>query len=180
MSNEMKRTQTVEVSEAKRTSSSSVQWLLEKQHDSHPISDNNAVKVFICGEDSFRDIAAQIAAAKESIDLCCWGFDPAMELVRDSGGTWPRGPTYGDLLIAAGKRKGMQVRLLVWNDGVATVADSKNPRNMPGYTHDVDSVRDDLRSEAAAQALSAQDCLRNVEAAAKREHMNLTPRTNSH
>ncbi|MBC7454295.1 MAG: phospholipase [Massilia sp.] len=159
MSDPLKRTQTIDVSEAKRTSSSSSQWLLEKQHATHPICDNNEVKVFICGEESFKDIAAQIAAAKESIDICCWGFDPAMELVRGSGGTWPRGPTYGDLLIAAGKR-GVAVRLLLWYDALTTQSDSKNPRNMPGYTHDRDYGRDDLYNEAASEVLSAQHCLK--------------------
>lgn len=48
------------------------------------------------------------------------------------GGTWPRGDTYGDLLIAAGKR-GVKVRLLVWYDWGAV--NTKNPCNMPGHTH---------------------------------------------
>lgn len=159
MSDAMKRKETIYVSEAKRTSSSSVQWLLEKQHATHPICNNNAVKVFICGEDSFKDIAAQIASAKESIDICCWGFDPGMELVRESGATWPRGTTYGDLLIAAGKR-GVAVRLLLWYDSMTTQNEGKNPRNMPGHTHDHDYTRDDLCNEAASKVLSAQHCLK--------------------
>jgi len=114
MADAIKRTQTIYVSEEKRRSSSSSQWLLEHQHATHPICDNSALKVFICGEDSFKDIAAQINAAKESIDICCWGFDPGMELVRDSGEMWPRGPTYGDLLIAAGKRQGRERKAGDW------------------------------------------------------------------
>jgi phosphatidylserine/phosphatidylglycerophosphate/cardiolipin synthase-like enzyme len=173
MPDAMKRTETIHVSEEKRTSSSSSQWLLEKQHATHPICDNNEVKVFICGEEGFKDIAAQIEAAKESIDICCWGFDPAMELVRESG-MWPRGPTYGDLLIAAGKRivgkradKHVAVRLLVWYDGAAAVIDSMNPRNMPGYTHDTSSLRDAPLTEAASEALSAKNSLALAEAAGK-------------
>ena len=166
MADAIKRTQTIYVSEEKRRSSSSSQWLLEHQHATHPICDNSALKVFICGEDSFKDIAAQINAAKESIDICCWGFDPGMELVRDSGKMWPRGPTYGDLLIAAGKRQGLTVRLLVWHDVAATLVASKNPRNMPGYTHDVDAFRDDLLTEAASKSLTATNSLALTEAAA--------------
>ena len=172
MTDAIKRTQTIYVSEEKRRSSSSSQWLLEQHHATHPICDNNALKVFICGEDSFRDIAAQIDAARESIDLCCWGFDPGMELMRESGGMWPRGPTYGDLLVAAGKRKGVTVRLLVWYDLATTVVATKNPRNMPGYTHDVDAFRDDLLTEAASKSLSAANSLALAEAAAGKRKRN--------
>ena len=166
MADAIKRTQTIDVSEKKRTSSSSTQWLLENQHATHPICDNNQLQVFICGEDSFKDIAAQIDAAQESIDICCWGFDPGMELVRDSGEMWPRGPTYGDLLIAAGKRTGVTVRLLVWYDVYAVQIDSKNPRNMPGYTHDIEPFRLDLVTEAASKSLSAANSLALAESAA--------------
>lgn len=59
--------------------------------------------VDICGKDGFAAIARDIAAAKESIDLVCWGFDPGMELDRN-GYNWPGEDTFGDLLIAAGRR----------------------------------------------------------------------------
>jgi phosphatidylserine/phosphatidylglycerophosphate/cardiolipin synthase-like enzyme len=154
MADSIKRAEIIHTNEQKRRSGSSSQWLLEKKCGTHPISDNSRLKVFICGEDSFRDIAAEIVAAKESIDICCWGFDPAMELVRDGSPAWPRGPTYGDLLIAAGKRKGVSVRLLVWYDPYADKIGSKNPRNMPGYTHDEDKYRDDLRNNEVANNLN--------------------------
>ena len=63
-----------------------------------------------------------------------------MELVR-SEGLWPRGPTFGDLLIAAGKR-GVRVRLLVWLQPTMSAmsslyyTDFLNPKNLPGWTHD--------------------------------------------
>ena len=174
MADAIKRTETIYVNEENRTSSGSSQWLLENQYTTHPISDNNELKVFICGEDSFKDIAEQIAVAKESINICCWGFDPAMELVRNGECLWPRGPTYGDLLIAAGKRKGMTVRLLVWYDAYAMSIDSKNPRNMPGYTHDVDSFRDDLLTEAASKGLSAANSLAFAQIAAGKCNKQLT------
>jgi phosphatidylserine/phosphatidylglycerophosphate/cardiolipin synthase-like enzyme len=155
MADPIKRIQTIKIDEQKRRSCSSSQWLLEYQHATHPICDNSQLSVFICGEEGFADIAKEIESAQESIDICCWGFDPGMELVRGSGGSWPRGTTYGDLLIAAGKRKGMKVRLLVWYDAFADKVEKFNPRNMPGYTHDVDKFRDDLRNEKAAKNLSA-------------------------
>lgn len=135
MPDDFKRTEQTHVDEIVRTSTSTVQWFLEKAHRrmTHPITHNNKLDVFMCGEESFADIAKEIKMAKESIDLCCWGFDPGMELVRTGAGNWPRGETYGDLLIAAG-RNGIKVRLLVWYDSYAVRL--ANPRNMPGYTHD--------------------------------------------
>ncbi|MES2297595.1 MAG: phospholipase D-like domain-containing protein [Pseudomonadota bacterium] len=134
---DLKRKETSHADEITRTARGSVQWFLEKRNmdGSHPITHNNALRVFICGAQAFGDIAEQIANAQGSIDICCWGFDPGMELVRTRPGTWPRGETYGDLLIAAGKRF-VTVRLLVWYSAAATkLPGSLNPRNMPGYSH---------------------------------------------
>nr|WP_315212096.1 phospholipase D-like domain-containing protein [uncultured Duganella sp.] len=137
MADPIKRRETTHIDEVCRTATSTVQWFAEmrnrKGHATHPITHNNQLTMFICGEEGFADIARQIKLAQKSIDICCWGFDPGMELVRGDGGTWPRGETYGDLLIAAGKR-GVKVRLLVWYDAIA-VASPANPLNMPGYSH---------------------------------------------
>ncbi len=160
MADPIKRIQTIQTNEQTRRSISSSQWLLENKCSTHPISDNSKLKVIICGEEGFADIAKEIVAAKESIDICLWGFDPGMELVRGAGGMWPRGPTYGDLLIAAGKR-GVSVRLLVWFDPYANKIPSFNPRNMPGYTHDDEHdtfIKQYLNPEACKN-LSAALCL---------------------
>ena len=137
MTDPIKRKETTHIDEVARTATSTVQWFAEmrnqKGNATHPITHNNRLTMFICGEEGFADIASQIKLAEKSIDICCWGFDPGMELVRGDGGTWPRGETYGDLLIAAGKR-GVKVRLLVWYDAIA-VASPANPRNMPGHSH---------------------------------------------
>lgn len=141
MTDPIKRTETSHVCETNRTAHGSVQWFAENRNKkgaaSHPITHNNQLKLFICGQEGFADIAAQIVAAQDSIDLVCWGFDPGMELVR-TGKTWPRGPTYGDLLIAAAKR-GVTVRLLIWYDMVG----SRKQKNITGYTHDDDPWTDD-------------------------------------
>lgn len=133
MANEYSRTETTHIDEVKRSAISSMQWLLEprskKGNATHPITHNNKLKFFICGKDGFDDIAKEIARATKTIDLCCWGFDPGMELQRSSS-TWPRGDTFGDLLIAAARR-GVKVRLLVWKDWLG----SKLVHNMPGHTH---------------------------------------------
>ncbi|MES2739626.1 MAG: phospholipase D-like domain-containing protein [Pseudomonadota bacterium] len=135
MSDPIKRIETTHIDEVTRTARGTTQWFLENRNilgnATHPITHNNRLSLFICGEEAFADIAAQIAMAQESIDLCCWGFDPAMELVRGASPTWPRGETYGDLLIAAANR-GVTVQLLVWYDAIG----SKSACNMPGHSHD--------------------------------------------
>jgi len=144
MSDHMKHTEKVYIDEATRKARGTLQWFLEPRSElnnaSHPISQNNQLEVFTCGEKGFANIAADIKNAKSSIDLCCWGFDPGMELVRAEG-LWPRGPTFGDLLIAAGEN-GVRVRLLVWLhpklDAASIAIGALNPRNLPGWTHDSD------------------------------------------
>ena len=136
------RIETTHIDEVGRTATSSLQWLLENRNlkgkATHPITHNNKLTLFICGQEGFADIAAEIAKAKKSIDLCCWGFDPGMELVRGNSATWPRGETFGDLLIAAARRH-VRVRLLVWYDRIG----SPIARTMPGHSHDASSWKAD-------------------------------------
>ena len=136
------RIETTHIDEVGRTATSSLQWLLENRNlkgkATHPITHNNKLTLFICGQEGFADIAGEIAKAKHSIDLCCWGFDPGMELVRGNSATWPRGETFGDLLIAAARRH-VRVRLLVWYDRIG----SPIARTMPGYSHGTSSWNPD-------------------------------------
>jgi phosphatidylserine/phosphatidylglycerophosphate/cardiolipin synthase-like enzyme len=136
MPDPIKRTEKVHIDELSCQATSTVQWFLENRSPTHPVTHNNELEVFVCGEKAFADIAAKIKAAKQSIDICYWGFDPGMELVRDEGTTWPRGETYGDLLIAAGKGNGkdkskVKTRLLVWYSKIGSPA----ALNMPGHSH---------------------------------------------
>jgi phosphatidylserine/phosphatidylglycerophosphate/cardiolipin synthase-like enzyme len=128
------RIETTHIDEVGRSATSSLQWLLENRNlkgkATHPITHNNKLTLFICGQEGFADIASEIAKAKKSIDLCCWGFDPGMELVRGNSATWPRGETFGDLLIAAARRH-VRVRLLIWYDRIG----SPTVRSMPGHSH---------------------------------------------
>ena len=129
MPDPIKRAEKVHIDEVSAKATSTVQWFLENRSKTHPVTHNNELEVFVCGEEAFADIANNIKAAKDSIDICCWGFDPGMELVRDRT-AWPRGDTYGDLLIAAGKRK-VKIRLLVWYSKIG----SPPALNMPGHSH---------------------------------------------
>ena len=118
----------------KRSATATAQWLLERAEDSNsPIYHANQIEVLICGEEGFARILQDIRRAKHSVEIICWGFDPAMELER-TGDTWPRGPTWGDLLrdVAAGKYnngKPVQVLVLCWRDGLVSALAS----NTPGY-----------------------------------------------
>lgn len=147
MSNKMKHDETVHINELTRTAKGTVQWFLDKENSRdgayHPITHNNQLELFTNGEKGFERIAGDIARATSTIDLCCWGFDPGMELVRGAGAAnslWPRGPTFGDLLIAASNR-GVKVRLLVWIAPKSSAlrgvnVNLLNPKNAPGWSHD--------------------------------------------
>lgn len=113
--------QTVHVDMEGRTATCSAQWLLEKSK-SHPIHQDSAIQTLICGEDGFGRIAKDLEAAKASVYLVCWGFDPGMALVRNAtqpAYPWAAGEPYGELLkrLAA---KGIQIKLLVWYNSQAS------------------------------------------------------------
>jgi phosphatidylserine/phosphatidylglycerophosphate/cardiolipin synthase-like enzyme len=136
MAKNLNRTETTHIDELGRTATCTMQWLLEKCNEkgsaTHPITHNNKLTMFICGQAGFGDIAARVSESSCTVDLCCWGFDPGMELNRWGTQDWPRGKTFGDLLIDAGKR-GVKVRLLVWHDAVGSLF----AHNMPGYAHEI-------------------------------------------
>ncbi len=129
------RDEIVPVSKASGRATLSCQWLLEREEDmraSRPF-ERTVVEPLICGEEGFARIAADIRRARSSIDIICWGFDPAMELER-VGSTWPRGATWGQLLkeVAQGLHnggRGVQVRLLAWHG----VIGSHLVGNLPGH-----------------------------------------------
>lgn len=120
----------VSIDEQAREAKSSAQWMLEDETKIAPITYENHLDFLVCGEEGFANIANDLKLAQGSIFLCCWGFDPGMELIRDNGnGTWPRGQTYGALLEEIAQ-KGVKVRLMVWYDETA----SAKQNNVPGYS----------------------------------------------
>ncbi|MBB5606967.1 MULTISPECIES: phosphatidylserine/phosphatidylglycerophosphate/cardiolipin synthase family protein [unclassified Janthinobacterium] len=165
-----KRIETTHIDEVSRSATSSLQWLLENRNlkgkATHPITHNNKLTLFICGQEGFADIAGEIAKAKKSIDLCCWGFDPGMELVRGKSATWPRGVTFGDLLIAATTRRHLRVRLLIWYDRIG----SPMVHNMPGHSHGTSPWKN---SGQRADDISAKGSLAMLQdAVARRERVS--------
>lgn len=146
----------IPMSETDRKASGSVQWYLEQEQDAAtPVFRFNNLSVYICGEESFARIAEDIRNATASIDIACWGFDPAMELTRKAG-PWPRGDTWGDLLrdAASGRFNGgrkVEVRLLAWWDQMAARAQGSN---MPGYKQVADFDRRTAFQEGMGAARS--------------------------
>ena len=143
----------ISLSDISRTATGSLQWKLEKNEDEKtPVFHFNNLTVYICGEHSFKRIAEDIQAAEQSVDLAFWGFDPAMELTRNSG-EWPRGMTWGDLLRDATRghntsKKKVQVRLLVWQDKIGTAIAG----NLPGYKEEAGYERNVPVVDPAARA----------------------------
>jgi phosphatidylserine/phosphatidylglycerophosphate/cardiolipin synthase-like enzyme len=148
----------IPLSDVSRTATGSLQWKLEKNEDEKtPVYHFNNLTVYICGEHSFGRIAEDIQAAEQSVDLAFWGFDPAMELTRNSG-EWPRGLTWGDLLrdatqgLNASKKK-VQVRLMVWQDMLG----SAMAGNLPGYKKEARYERNVPAVDAATRTRIAAD-----------------------
>lgn len=129
--------QTTPLSVDTRAATGSMQWFLEAGKDaSAPVFHNNNLNYFICGEDAFKSIAGRIKRAQKSIDIVCWGFDPAMELTREAAVQWPRGETWASLLLGAAtgqwtEGRPVQVRVLCWFDWIGSTDLVNN--NMPGY-----------------------------------------------
>jgi phosphatidylserine/phosphatidylglycerophosphate/cardiolipin synthase-like enzyme len=77
------------------------------------------------GEEAFGAVQDAIAAAKRSIDIICWGFQPSMYFKRGGGEL----VSIGELLARMGA-SGVKVRLLCWQDDLFMAELSEN--NMPG------------------------------------------------
>ncbi|AMO99099.1 phospholipase D family protein [Collimonas arenae] len=114
-----------------RNCTATVQWFCELDKAKHPITQDNQLDIYMCGQQSFAEIAKDIAAAKETLDLICWGFDPGMELERKDNSAWPRGWVFGSMLTEAAGRD-VKVRLLVWYDRLPSYIQN----NLVGYTGD--------------------------------------------
>src|SRR5471032_3430233 len=63
------RIETTHIDEGGRSATSSLQWLLENRNlkgkATHPITHNNKLTLFICGQEGFADIAGEIARSEE-------------------------------------------------------------------------------------------------------------------
>ena len=65
--------------------------------------------LLINGEDAFRAVHEAIEAAKKTVCIICWGFQPSMYFIRDG-----KSPSIGELLEKKA-REGIKVRVLCWS-----------------------------------------------------------------
>jgi len=107
-------------------------WVRTSKHKTYLARHHCHIEPLICGEEVFEKIQKDILAARRSMDIITWGFDPGMVLVR--GGSAEDGTRYGDLLkqIATRKENPVTVRLLLWHDNAASYAIQKNNPGLYG------------------------------------------------
>lgn len=101
--------------DCKRDVNHTMPWFSQKsKYDPRPA---NVVKPLINGEQAFGTVHAAIGAAKKSIDIVSWGFDPSMRFKR------PDGPRIGELLKQKAKA-GVEVRILIWKNALANFGEN--------------------------------------------------------
>ncbi len=104
-------------------------WFVERSEYAPKLA---SFKLLINGEEAFGEVYRAIEAAKKSISIICWGFQPSMYFVRD-GRAIPIGA-----LLEKKAREGVMVRVLGWawsNKPVAAANSSKlaiGENNAPG------------------------------------------------
>jgi phosphatidylserine/phosphatidylglycerophosphate/cardiolipin synthase-like enzyme len=105
-------------------------WIKTSRHRVFDPRHDCSLEVLNCGEAVFGRIHHDILAARNTIDIITWGFDPGMVLIRS--GSAENGIRYGDLLKQAATRSHdpVIVRLLVWHDDVFA---HLKMRNNPAY-----------------------------------------------
>jgi hypothetical protein len=99
-------------------------WVRTSKHGTYPPRHACILEPLICGEEVFGAIHGDLLAAKRSVDIITWGFDPGMRLVRD--GNAPDTTRYGDLLKKIATDHKVAVRLLLWHDDAASYILQKN------------------------------------------------------
>ena len=72
-------------------------------------------KLLINGEKAFAEVYDAIAAAKKSVSIICWGFQPSMYFKRGDNGCGKRiGELLEEIATDKGDKKGVKVRILSW------------------------------------------------------------------
>lgn len=86
----------------------------------HPVA--CSYKPLVNGAEAFGAVYDAIHAAKYSVDIICWGFQPSMYFKRNDGGA---SLNIGDLLARKGL-EGVRVRILCWADFWAVAQTTEN------------------------------------------------------
>jgi phosphatidylserine/phosphatidylglycerophosphate/cardiolipin synthase-like enzyme len=78
-------------------------------------------KPLVNGKEAFGAVYDAILAARRTVDIVCWGFQPSMYFKRGEGDAL----CIGDLLIQKG-REGVKIRILCWADSLNLAQFSEN------------------------------------------------------
>ena len=112
------------------TSSASVcsPWFVDTTDEGKPVEFHPVTcsyQPLVNGQEAFGAVYDAIMAARYSVDIICWGFQPSMYFKRGDGGA---SLNIGDLLLKKGL-EGVRVRLLCWADSlnVAQVTENSTP-----------------------------------------------------
>lgn len=148
----------VQVQKHKAATLATRDWYLKT--DANSRRPNTSIEPLVCGVAAFRAVGEAILAARESIEIAIWGFDPSLRLQKSAvrlgrncstiesdlesrrhcrpfsgGGLSGKNPRIGDLLLYKASQ-GVKVRLLIWNDPLARLirVDEHLPESGPdGY-----------------------------------------------
>jgi phosphatidylserine/phosphatidylglycerophosphate/cardiolipin synthase-like enzyme len=80
-------------------------WFVDKSEYTPKLA---SFKALVNGQDAFGEVYRAIEAAKKSVCIICWGFQPSMYFVRDG-----QHLMIGELLEKKA-REGVMVRVLCW------------------------------------------------------------------
>ncbi|MDN7627934.1 phospholipase D-like domain-containing protein [Burkholderia cenocepacia] len=110
------------------TASPTLPWFVDINDEKrgaefHPV--DCSYRPLVNGQEAFGAVYDAIMAARYSVDIICWGFQPSMYFKRGLGGA---SMNIGELLITKGLQ-GVRVRILCWADslGVAQFSENSTP-----------------------------------------------------
>ncbi|MBB4519435.1 phospholipase D-like domain-containing protein [Paraburkholderia fungorum] len=103
-------------------------WFVDFTDENRPVEFHPlpcSYKPLVNGEEAFSAVYDAINAARFSVDIICWGFQPSMYFKRGDRGA---SMNIGDLLITKGLQ-GVRVRVLCWADslGIAQMCENSTP-----------------------------------------------------
>jgi phosphatidylserine/phosphatidylglycerophosphate/cardiolipin synthase-like enzyme len=99
-------THTTPIQKGQCTGNVTPKWFVdESEYHAHEAT----FRPLVMGKEAFREVYLAIAAAKKSVCIICWGFQPSMYFVRD--GTQMM---IGQLLEKKAREEGVIVRILCW------------------------------------------------------------------
>ena len=129
----------------------SSRWYLDNSN--YKQRNGNKLTPYFSGQEVFAAIAKSINEAQKSIDIVCWGFDPAMPIVREgSNWEWKETDSYGHHLIKAATRRGqVKIRLLLWytqsGNGVMENAPGLPASCIPFFSRKEAFIRNEIKLE---------------------------------